>query len=78
MSDRSNPARARRVTLDGQLVGYWEREAARLDGLAQRASFKWMARGYARKAARARSLAEKSRTREAARGRGGETGREAG
>ncbi|GJE56297.1 MULTISPECIES: hypothetical protein [Methylobacterium] len=59
-----------RVTLDGQLVVYWEREAARFDDLAKRASFKWMARSYARRAERARSLADTSRTREAARGRG--------
>jgi len=59
-----------RQTLDGQLVGYWDREAARLEGLAQRATFRWMARGYARKAERARTMAERSRTREVARGRG--------
>ena len=57
-----------RITLDGQLLGYWEREAARLDGLAQRATFKWMARSYARKAERARANAQKSRAKEIARG----------
>lgn len=70
MPDGSNGAAPQRVTLDGQLVGYWEREAARLDDLAKRASFKWIARGYARRADRARAMAETSRTREAARGRG--------
>ena len=60
--------RPRRVTLDGQLVGYWDREAARLDGLAARAMFRWMARSYARKAERARAMASKSRSKEIARG----------
>ncbi|GEP09892.1 hypothetical protein [Methylobacterium gnaphalii] len=66
MTDETDP---KRLTLDGQLVKYWEREAARLDDLASRAMFKWAARGYARKAARARSLAMAGRAREAARGR---------
>ena len=57
-----------RITLDGQLITYWDREAARLDALAKNATFGWMARGYARKAERARAMAEKSRTREIARG----------
>jgi hypothetical protein len=67
MTDQTDP---KRVTLDGQLVTYWEREAARLDDLASRAMFKWAARGYARKADRARALAKAGRAREAARGRG--------
>lgn len=58
----------KRETLDTQLITYWDKEAARLDGLAERAVFKWMARGYARKAERARALADKSRAREAAKG----------
>lgn len=60
--------RGKRITLDGQLVDYWDREAARLDALARNATFQWMARGYARKAARARALGERSRQREIARG----------
>lgn len=70
MPDGSNGSAPQRVTLDGQLVGYWEREAARFDDLANRASFKWIARGYARRAERARAMAATSRTREVARGRG--------
>ncbi|GEP00238.1 hypothetical protein [Methylobacterium haplocladii] len=66
MSDAIGP---QRVTLDGQLVAYWEREAARFDELQERAAIKWMARSYARRAERARALAETSRRREAARGR---------
>lgn len=57
-----------RITLDDQLVSYWDREAARLDGLAKNATFKWIGRGYARKAERARALAQKSRAKEIARG----------
>ncbi len=60
--------RRTRITLDGQLVGYWEREAARLDGLAAEARFGWQRRRYLRKAAQARAQAERSRAREAARG----------
>ncbi len=56
-------------TLDAQVMRYWEREAARFDGLAAGASFGWLARGYARRARRARDLAERSRAREIARGR---------
>lgn len=56
-----------RVTLDGQLVDYWSREAARLDALAMRASFGWQRRRLARKAERARQQAERSRARESAR-----------
>ncbi len=57
----------RRVTLDGQLLGYWEREAARLDGLAGSARFAWQRRRYLRKAEAARAKAQVSRAREAAR-----------
>ncbi|GEP06873.1 hypothetical protein [Methylobacterium oxalidis] len=60
--------RRTRETLDAQLVGYWDREAARLDALAERARFGWIARRYRRKAAQARVQAERSRIREAARG----------
>jgi hypothetical protein len=60
-------ARPRRVTLDGQLLGYWEREAARLDGLAGSARFAWQRRRYLRKAEAARAKAQVSRAREAAR-----------
>lgn len=60
--------RRARITLDGQLVGYWEREAARLDALAAGARFGWLRRRYQRKAAQARAQAERSRAREAARG----------
>lgn len=56
-------------TLDGQLLRYWEREALRLEALAARASFGWLARGLARKARRAREQAERSRAKEVARGR---------
>ncbi|WCS25284.1 hypothetical protein LOK46_00100 [Methylobacterium sp. NMS14P] len=63
-------ARARRVTLDGQLLGYWEREAARLETLAAAARFAWQRRRYLRKAEAARAKAEPSRLREAARGQG--------
>ncbi len=66
MSDATGP---QRLTLDSQLVAYWEREAARFDDLAKRAAFKWMARGFTRRAESARVEAGKSRTREAARGR---------
>ncbi|KQQ29403.1 hypothetical protein ASF53_19415 [Methylobacterium sp. Leaf123] len=56
-------------TLDAQLVRYWEREAARFDELAARASFGWISRNYARRAQRAREKAERSRAKEVARGR---------
>ncbi|MDR7038438.1 MULTISPECIES: hypothetical protein [Methylobacterium] len=59
-----------RQTLDAQLVGYWDREAARLDALAEQARFGWMARRYRRKAVQARAQADRSRVREAARGGG--------
>ena len=58
----------RRITLDGQLVGYWTREATRLDALAAVARFGWQRRRYERKAAQARAQGERSRAREAARG----------
>lgn len=67
MAEGSGGAKPRRITLDGQLIEYWEREAKRLDGLAQNALFRWVARGYARRAERARGLAERSRAREEAR-----------
>ena len=57
----------RRVTLDHQLLTYWEREARRLDALAAAARWGWIARGYARKAERARAQAARSAAREAAR-----------
>jgi len=63
--------RPRRITLDGQLLGYWEREAARLEALAAATRFVWQRRRYLRKAETARSKAELSRRREAARGDGG-------
>ncbi|AWN38104.1 hypothetical protein [Methylobacterium radiodurans] len=60
--------RKARITLDGQLIGYWEREAARLDALAAEARFGWQRRRYLRKSAQARAQAERSRAREVARG----------
>lgn len=59
----------RRVTLDSQLLTYWERETVRLDALAASTRWSWIARGYARKAERARAQAARSADREAARGR---------
>ncbi len=56
-------------TLDAQLVRYWEREVARFEGLAARASFSWSARSYGRRAQRARDMAERARAKEIARGR---------
>jgi len=61
----------KRITLDSQLVDFWLREANRLDTLAAQARFGWQRRRYARKADQARGQAEKSRLREAARGRDG-------
>lgn len=58
-----------RVTLDGQLVDYWSREAVRLDAMAAQARFGWQKRSLARKAERARTQAERSRSREATRKR---------
>jgi len=66
-SDRKSRPPRRRVTLDSQLLTYWEREAARLDALAAAARWGWMARSYARKAERARAQAARSGDREAAR-----------
>ena len=60
--------RIRRVTLDGQLLGYWEREAARLETLAAAASFAWQRRRFLRKAEAARGKAAISRARDVARG----------
>ncbi|MHB2209498.1 hypothetical protein [Methylobacterium sp. CM6257] len=60
--------RPRRITLDGQLLSYWEREAARLDRLAAAARFAWQRRRLLRKAEAARAKAAVSRQREAARG----------
>lgn len=60
-------SRPARVTLDGQLVGYWDREAARLDTMAASARFAWQRRRLLRKAAEARAKAERSRQREVAR-----------
>ena len=57
-----------RVTLDGQLQTYWEREAGRLETLAAAARAAWQRRRYLRKAEAARAKAEASRQREAARG----------
>ncbi|WP_409567576.1 hypothetical protein [Methylobacterium sp. J-030] len=56
------------MTLDGQLLGYWEREAARLEALASATSFAWQRRRLLRKAEAARARAATSRQREAARG----------
>ncbi|MGT2480531.1 hypothetical protein ACU4GR_20660 [Methylobacterium oryzae CBMB20] len=47
--------RPRRVTLDGQLLGYWAREAARLEALAAAARFAWQRHRYLRKAEAARA-----------------------
>lgn len=62
--------RPRRITLDGQLLGYWEREAARLEALAAAARFAWQRRRFLRKAEAARAKAAVSREREIARGHG--------
>ena len=68
----------RRVTLDSQLLTYWEREARRLEALAASARWGWIARGYARKAERARAQAARSADREAARSRSSMTTNDAG
>lgn len=68
MAEGPKTMKSERITLDGQLIGYWEREAEKFEALAKNAMFRWIARGYARRAARARALAERSRLREAARG----------
>lgn len=56
-----------RVTLDGQLLSYWEREALRLDGLAGKARWNWVARRLRRKAERARETGAVFAAREGAR-----------
>ena len=61
--------RAPHETLDAQLIRYWEREAARFEALAERARFGWLGRGSARRAQRARDMAERARAKEVARGR---------
>ncbi|WP_019904260.1 hypothetical protein [Methylobacterium sp. 77] len=60
----------RRITLDSQLMSYWDREARRLDTLAANARWGWMARTYTRKAERARAQGARSFAREADRGIG--------
>jgi hypothetical protein len=60
--------RSERITLDGQLLDYWERQAARLDALAASTSMAWQRRRYQRKAEAARARAEQSRRREVDRG----------
>lgn len=60
----------RRITLDSQLMSYWDREAQRLDVMAANARWGWMARSYARKAERARAQSARSAMREADRGAG--------
>lgn len=65
---RKSAAPPRRVTLDSQLLTYWEREAHRLDGLASASRWRWVARRYARRADHARAQAARSRSREASRG----------
>ena len=68
MSDGSRVRAARqRVTLDGQLVSYWQREVLRLEGLAAASRWGWVARGYRRKADRARQQAARFESRERAR-----------
>lgn len=62
------------VTLDSELVAYWEREASRFERLAAAASWGWVRRGYLRKADRARARAEPSRRREAQRQAAGPEG----
>lgn len=64
------PGRNRRTTLDGQLLGYWAREAARLEALAAETRFAWQRRRFLRKAEAARAKADVSRQREVARGSG--------
>jgi hypothetical protein len=60
--------RPKRITLDGQLLDYWERQAVRLEALAASSSMAWQRRRYQRKAEAARAKAERSRQREAQRG----------
>lgn len=66
-TDRPRGLKRPRITLDGQLVTFWDREAARLTALAEATRWRWLARGYARKAERARAKAEVSRIREVSR-----------
>lgn len=71
MSDETRArSSVRRVTLDGQLLTYWEREALRLEALAKASRWSWRARGFLRKAERARQQADQFGAREAARARG--------
>lgn len=63
-------AQAERITLDGQLAGYWAREAARLEALAAAARFGWQRRRFARKAEAARAQGARSEAREADRASG--------
>ncbi|KQP31739.1 hypothetical protein ASF49_09900 [Methylobacterium sp. Leaf104] len=68
MSDGiTRPVRPGRVTLDGQLVSYWEREAQRLEALAGAARWNWSARSLRRKAERARAEGARFAAREAGR-----------
>ena len=61
---------AERTTLDGQLVGYWAREATRLEALAAAARFGWQKRRFLRRAADARVRGAQSQAREDARASG--------
>ena len=61
---------AERTTLDGQLVGYWAREATRLEALAAAARFGWQKRRFLRRAADARARGAQSEARVAARASG--------
>ena len=67
VKDATARAPRRRITLDSQLISYWEREAQRLDALAAKARWGWMARGFARRAERARAQGARSAAREAQR-----------
>jgi hypothetical protein len=68
MSDGiTRPVRPGRVTLDGQLVSYWEREAQRLEALADAARWNWSARSFRRRAERARAEGVRFAAREQAR-----------
>lgn len=60
-------AQVERITLDGQLVGYWTREAARFETLAAAARFGWQKRRFLRRAADARAKGARSAVREAER-----------
>lgn len=68
MSDEITGAAVRkRVTLDGQLLDHWEREARRLEALAEGARWSWVARRLQRKADRAWAQGAVFAAREAAR-----------